>query len=89
MKTALFLLGLIPSLALAQVSDPAPAIVEGQVVSATTGQPLRKAKMNLAQIVLRLVAECSRVQVQPQTRAGGSERAGQSAGEPDHPRAGE
>jgi Carboxypeptidase regulatory-like domain len=48
MKTAaLFLFGLIPSLALAQVSDPAPAIVEGQVVSAATGQPLRKATVQL------------------------------------------
>src|SRR5712691_11357325 len=47
MKTALFLIGLIPSLALAQVSDPAPASVEGQVVSATTGQPLRKATVQL------------------------------------------
>jgi 5-hydroxyisourate hydrolase-like protein (transthyretin family) len=47
MKTALFLFGLIPSLALAQVSDPAPAIIEGQVVSTTTGQPLRKVAMQL------------------------------------------
>jgi Carboxypeptidase regulatory-like domain len=52
MGTALFLFGLIPaalvpSLALAQVSDPAPATIEGQVVSATTGQPLRKAKVEL------------------------------------------
>jgi hypothetical protein len=47
MKTALFLFGLIPSLALAQVSDTAPAIVEGQVVSATTGQPVRKATVQL------------------------------------------
>jgi carboxypeptidase family protein len=47
MKTALFLFGLVPSLALAQVSDPAPAIVEGQVVSATTGQPVRKATVEL------------------------------------------
>src|SRR5712691_6513018 len=47
MKTALFLIGLIPSLAPAQVSDPAPAIVEGQVVSATTGQPVRKATVQL------------------------------------------
>jgi protocatechuate 3,4-dioxygenase beta subunit len=52
MGTALFLFGLIPfglvpSLALAQVSDPAPATIEGQVVSASTGQPLRKAKVEL------------------------------------------
>ena len=52
MGTALFLFGLIPfglvtSLALAQVSDPAPATIEGQVVSAITGQPLRKAKVQL------------------------------------------
>jgi 5-hydroxyisourate hydrolase-like protein (transthyretin family) len=47
MRTALFLFGLIPSLVPAQVSDPAPAIIEGRVVSATTGQPLRKAKVEL------------------------------------------
>src|SRR6266851_5291088 len=47
MRTALFLFGLIPSLAPAQVSDSAPAIIEGRVVSATTGQPLRKAKVEL------------------------------------------
>ena len=52
MGTALFLFGLIPfglirSLTLAQVSDPAPATIEGQVVSVITGQPLRKAKVQL------------------------------------------
>lgn len=44
---ALFLFGLIPSLALAQVSEPASASLEGQVVSAATGQPLRKATVQL------------------------------------------
>src|SRR5690349_14798540 len=44
---ALFLFGLIPSLALAQVSEPASASLEGQVASATTGQPLRKATVQL------------------------------------------
>jgi hypothetical protein len=47
MKTALFLFGLIAPLTLAQDSDAVPASVEGQVVSATTGQPLRKATVQL------------------------------------------
>jgi len=48
MKTALFLFGLIAPLTLAQDSDAVPASVEGQVVSATTGQPLRKATLHFS-----------------------------------------
>jgi protocatechuate 3,4-dioxygenase beta subunit len=47
MRPALLALILIAPATLAQVSDPAYAIIEGQVVSATTGQPLRKARVEL------------------------------------------
>jgi protocatechuate 3,4-dioxygenase beta subunit len=47
MRPAFLVLSLIAPATLAQVSDPAPAIIEGRVVSATTGQPLRKARVEL------------------------------------------
>jgi hypothetical protein len=47
MRPALFVLSLITQVTLAQVSDPTPASIEGQVVSTTTGQPLRKVAMQL------------------------------------------
>jgi hypothetical protein len=47
MRRVLFLLSLIVPLSVAQVSDATPASVEGQVVSATTGQPIRRATVQL------------------------------------------